>query len=171
MYNIELPKSIFLIKEIRHSEEVEQKKIVVVQQNKKMNGGEARKSTGNFVEICSSMLILCAVKSLACYFLRLPKLFLYGNINIHRLQNFYSSLLNIESVFNRLQSLENANILVDKGDLVGYDQIVAFSCESVKRFCLSSRLHSLNFLLKHEYSNHKEDRLRLHLVRVIEERH
>lgn len=57
--------------------------------------------------------------------------FLYGNINIHRLQNFYSSLLNIESVFNRLQSLENANILVDKGDLVGYDQIVAFSCESV----------------------------------------
>lgn len=56
---------------------------------------------------------------------------LYGNINIHQLQNYYPSLPNLEIVFNRLQSLDNVNILVEKGDMIGYGQIVASACESV----------------------------------------
>ncbi|KAI8079100.1 uncharacterized protein B0P05DRAFT_637594 [Gilbertella persicaria] len=56
---------------------------------------------------------------------------LFCNINIHQLQDYYPSLLYLEAISNRLQDLENVNMLLQKGDLVGYDQIVSSACESL----------------------------------------
>ncbi|KAI8097816.1 uncharacterized protein B0P05DRAFT_567806 [Gilbertella persicaria] len=56
---------------------------------------------------------------------------LFCNINIHQLQDYYPSLLYLEAISNRLQDLENVNMLVQKGELVGYDQIVSSACESL----------------------------------------
>jgi len=56
---------------------------------------------------------------------------IYCNITIEEVQRLYPRLSNIETVFNDLQGLENVNLLVEKGDLVGYGQIVSSACDTV----------------------------------------
>jgi hypothetical protein len=56
---------------------------------------------------------------------------IYQNITIDELQRMYPALPGIEAAFNHMQSLENVNLLVEKGDLVGYGQIVSSACETV----------------------------------------
>ncbi|GAA5809320.1 hypothetical protein MFLAVUS_002727 [Mucor flavus] len=56
---------------------------------------------------------------------------IYQNITVYELQRMYPTLPGIEAAFNHLQSLENVNLLVEKGNLVGYGQIVSSACETV----------------------------------------
>ena len=56
---------------------------------------------------------------------------IYQNIRVDELQRMYPRLPDIEETFNRLQSLENVNLLVEKNNLVGYGQIVSSACQTI----------------------------------------
>lgn len=45
---------------------------------------------------------------------------IYGNINIGEIQRLYPRLPGIEAAYNHLQALDNVNLFVEKGGLVGY---------------------------------------------------
>lgn len=56
---------------------------------------------------------------------------IYGNINIGEIQRLYPRLPGIEAAYNHLQALDNVNLFVEKGGLVGYGQIVSSACDTV----------------------------------------
>jgi hypothetical protein len=55
----------------------------------------------------------------------------YGKITIQQLQNLYPRLRGIQAAFNRLQSMDDVNLLVELNDLVGYGQILSTACETI----------------------------------------
>ena len=56
---------------------------------------------------------------------------IYGNINIGEVQRLYPRLPGIEAAYNHLQALNNVNLFVEKGGLVGYGQIVSSECDTL----------------------------------------